>query len=346
MPRRRLPSLLVLALVSALAVAPAAASEPAADGGPCVDAVDRAAPYVVEVEGAPATGVVAFPAADPEALVVFAHGYGHTSASWVDHARRTAEQLGAVAVAMDYRGTTTEGGVRGWRVREGAADLVAAARDLDGRCGGFEDIVLFGVSMGGNASGLAVAAGATRLDGRTPLFDWWFDLEGAVNVVETYQGARALAPANAFARNAQADIEAEMGGTFEQVPDVYLDSTVVNRVDDIAASGVRGVFVTHAIEDGLVPVDQSAELVALLTRAGVPTEFVVHTTRDDGEAGTTISGYAVQGTPFAGHASETSTTHVVMRAGFDRLERLLAEGEELCDRRSVEFLTGGVTASC
>ncbi|MEO2105054.1 MAG: alpha/beta fold hydrolase, partial [Actinomycetota bacterium] len=276
MPNQSRPSLSTVSLLLALVLLVAglalpAGADPQDDGNPCTDDVDTASTHSVEVEGEPASGVVAFPDTDPSALVVFAHGYGHTSASWVDHARRTADQLGAAAVAMDYRGTEdVDGTVRGWWVAEGAADLIAAARDLEARCGGFDTIVLFGVSMGGNASGLAVAAQPTRNDGSTPLFDWWFNLEGATNVIETYQGARVLAPANTFAANARADIEAEMGGTFEEVPEVYAEHAVVNRVDDIAASGVKGVYMAHAAEDGLVPINQSVELDALLTEAGVP----------------------------------------------------------------------------
>ena len=63
-----------------------------------------------------------------------------------------------------------------------------------------------GVSMGGNMSGLALAlAGAndiTRSNGK-PLFDYWIDVEGSVNLVETYMAARGAAAAIPFAANAQ-----------------------------------------------------------------------------------------------------------------------------------------------
>ena len=35
-----------------------------------------------------------------------------------------------------------------------------------------------------------------------PLFDHWIDIEGAVNVIETYLGARLLAPVNDYAKRA------------------------------------------------------------------------------------------------------------------------------------------------
>lgn len=344
-----LSRVLVLALlVSALAVP--AAADPVDDGNPCTDTADTAEAYQLDVESETATGVVAFPETDPSALVVFAHGYSHASASWVDHSRWAADELGAAAVAMDYRGTYVgeDGAVRGWQVAEGAADMIAAARDLEELCGGFDTIVIFGVSMGGNSSGLALAATPTRIDGTTPLFDWWFNVEGAANVIETYQGARALAPANTFANYAQADIEAEMGGTYEEVPEVYAEHAVVNRVDDIAASGVKGVYMVHAIEDGLVPYNQSVELDSLLDEAGVTTEFVTHTTRDAGEGGTTVTGYTGQDvSPLAGHASETSTTHVVMRSALDRLSSLLVDDIAICNADTAKIaLVTATTNGC
>jgi hypothetical protein len=53
------------------------------------------------------------------------------------------------------------------------------------------------------------------------------DVEGVANVIETYTEARAVAPGNAFAGQAQGDIEAETGGTLEQNPQPYLDRCVV-----------------------------------------------------------------------------------------------------------------------
>ncbi|MEX0835247.1 MAG: hypothetical protein WD010_04100, partial [Nitriliruptor sp.] len=167
----------------------------------------------------------------------------HTAESGREHATRTAEEHGVIALAMDYRGTEiipADGpgqlpSSRGWQVAEGAEDSIAAAQWFERRCRSIEHIVIHGVSMGGNASGLAVAAGAERSDG-TPLFDHWIAVEPAVNVVEIYQGARGLAAGgNAFAANAVEDIERQMGGTFEEAPATYLERTVVARAPDIAA---------------------------------------------------------------------------------------------------------------
>jgi acetyl esterase/lipase len=350
--RRRLGTFLV-------AVAATASVAAAGPGGgnrqavPCTDSSGQARNLDLRVDGEPAHGLYAVPDTAPEALVVFAHGYGHTSESWREHIVRTVTETGAIALAMDYRGTEVvpdpDGGLpssRGWQVAEGAADSIAAARLFEASCPSVETIVVYGVSMGGNASGLAVAAGATRSDG-TPLFDWWFDIEGATNVTETYQEARAVAQSgNEFAANAQADIEREMGGTFEEVPQVYLERTVVNRAADIAASGLRGVVLVHGLDDGLVPYNQTREMAARLAEVGVAYDVFTVATRGDGEPGTTLTGSLLGSagytSPFAGHASETSTTHLVGTTGFARLAALLNDGEAPGCR---EFVVDGVAGT-
>src|SRR5437588_96441 len=106
-----------------------------------------------------------------------------------------------------------------------AAVLLAPAPEQ--ACPFVKTIVAYGISMGGNTSGLAAASHAIRHDGR-PLFDYWWDIEGATNVIETYAGAAALAQTgNTFATQAQQDIEAEMGGPLEQRPDAYASHAVV-----------------------------------------------------------------------------------------------------------------------
>ena len=131
--------------------------------------------------------------------------------------------------------------------------MIAATKIFKDQCPSISQTVLFGVSMGGNSSGLALASAADeKAPGGGPLFDYWFDVEGAVNVVETYAGASVLAPANEFAANAKADIEDEMNATFDEDPEGYMDLAVVSHMDEIAASGVKGVAVIHALEDGLV----------------------------------------------------------------------------------------------
>jgi acetyl esterase/lipase len=303
------------------------------------------------VEGQAAWGLYALPAAKPKGLVVFFHGYTHTAQSWAEHIQRTATQEGVIAVAMDYRGQvdgppypgTTLPRSRGWQVSEGAADSIAAAKLFDSTCRP-PTIVAYGVSMGGNASGLAVAERATRASG-APLFDQWFDIEGAVNVIEIYMAARQLgATGNVLAQQATEDIEREMGGPIEQRPEAYTTRTVVRRADDVAASGVRGVTLVHGADDGLVPYSQSREIQSRLRALGIPVDMITVGTRGEAsEPGTTLTGsLGAPGytSPFAGHADEASTTHIVGNTGFDRLSAYLRSGETPHCR---DFVVDGTT---
>lgn len=333
---RRLSSIL---LVLATAVASVAGTDPELV---CTDADDGAVTLAMENEDGEALGgLYGAPTEEPEALVVFMHGYGHTSESWRHHVTRTVADTGSLAVAIDYRGDEripSEDGLpssRGWNVTAGAQDAIDVTRALLDACASIETVIAYGISMGGNSSGLAVAAGATRADGTTPLFDVWFDIEGATNVVETYLGARALAPFNAFAAQAQEDIEAEMGGPIEEVgAEPYLERSVLYRSEEVAGSGVTGIVMVHALDDGLVPYNQSREFAERLRGLGIPVELHTVTTRGQGEQGTTATGYALglAGVDFvtAGHASEASETHVVNRIAFRRLAEVLGGDAVTC----------------
>ena len=174
---------------------------------------------------------------------------------------------------------------------------------------------------------------------------WWrdpsrFDIEGAVNVLETYAGAATLAPANSFAANAKADIEDEMNATFEEDPEGYRDLAVVSHMDEIAASGVKGVAVIHALEDGLVPYNQAREIVTQLLAKQLPLEVYTIGEKGEGESGTTVTGYSpFKDSPFAGHASEKSETHLVMVTALDRLWQLVDKGVGMSNY-SEAFISG------
>jgi acetyl esterase/lipase len=303
---------------------------------PCVGDPYQVTNLSYSVKGQTAQALYALPEGKPKGIVVFDHGYGHTMYSWSAHLARTASTLGVIAIAPDYRGqidspATKPGGLpssRGWQVAEGAEDSIAAAQLFDKLCGHTGKNVIYGVSMGGNTSGLVVASKPKDSKGQ-PLFNYWVDVEGATNVIETYQGARALAGVNEFAANAQADIEKEMGGAYEAKSDVYAARTVVNRVDDIVASGIQGVAIAHGYLDGLVTHDESRQLQLQLRQQGMPVDmFSVLTHSKTSEAGTTIDGYAPvpHDSPFAGHASETSQTQDVGVAGFEALTRYYKSG--------------------
>jgi acetyl esterase/lipase len=345
-------ALTTAALAVLVLAAPAGAADPVTPKVSCSGDPATVKRLELAVAGEQAWGLYALPASRPRGLVVFFHGYTHTARSWAEHIRRTAAQDGVIAVAMNYRGQidlppypgTTLPRSRGWQVSEGAADSIAAAQLFDRDCPGLPSIVAYGVSMGGNASGLAVAAQAKRASG-APLFDQWFDIEGAVNVIEIYLGARALATTgNVFAAQAAEDIERQMGGTPEQRPEAYTTRTVVRRAEDIEASGVMGVTLVHGADDGLVPYSQSREMQARLLALGVPTDmFTVGTRGEASEPGTTLTGsLGPPGyqSPFAGHADEASTTHIVGNTGFDRLSAHFGSGER---PRCREFVVDGTT---
>ena len=291
------------------------------------------------VKGQQAKALYALPSGKPRGIVVFDHGYSHTMHSWARHISRTATKLGVIAIAPNYRGqedfTDPKGGLpysRGWRVAEGAEDSIAAVQLFDRLCGHGGTNVVYGVSMGGNTSGLVVASQPKDRRGK-PLFDYWVAVEPAVNVTETYLGARTLAPFNTFAANATEDIEQEMGGPLEEKSDVYAERTVVNRVGDIAASGIKGVAIAHGVADGLVTHDESRQLQLLLRAEGVPVDMWSAVTRSaKSESGTTADGYAPvpHDSPFAGHASETSETHDVGLAGFAALDRIFKGQPPTC----------------
>ncbi|MDQ1685520.1 MAG: hypothetical protein QOC82_2257 [Frankiaceae bacterium] len=288
----------------------------------------------ITVAGTKTFGFYAVPRKPAKGIVVFDHGYSHTAYSWIQHVEQVANRDGVIAIAMDYRfqhdSPPAKGeslpSSRGWRVSEGAQDSIAAAQLFDKTCrtGGVNTI--YGVSMGGNTSGLVVASKPTRANGK-PLFDYWFAIEPAVNVTETWAEATLVAKSgNAFAVNATADIEEETGGTPATATSAYQSRTVVARINDIAAAGLKGVAVVQGVDDGLVPYNQSRELVAELRANRIPTTDVTVLTRGSGEAGTTLSSnvlsQAGQESPFAGHASEVSNTQLVGVTGFDLLDQL------------------------
>jgi len=351
---RLIRSFLLIAMLALAVTAPARAI-----GLPgCSDESEDV--YLIDDESI-GRGRIALPATTPTHVVAFAHGYGHTSFSWIEHMKRTAE-AGAIAFTLDYPGapvSTDDDGnesTRGWQVSAGADATNALTEALMVACG-VDDSILYGVSMGGNTSGLALAAGETVGETTEPLYDHWIAVEPAANVLETYLEATALESTSEFIARAKADIEAEMGGTFTEAPEAFLERTVVLRAADIAASGVQGVVVVHALDDGLVPYDQGRELATVLRLNGVPTDFynVVQRETDgtpEGSDNTTISenvarpllgGLGQSYTePLAGHGTESSQTNVVVQTGLDVLFEILRGASLPADH---EFVVDGAAKS-
>lgn len=329
-----LGALLLVALLVAPTVARGATPlpKPACSGDPSV-----VRDLVFDPNDPTYNGLYVVPRGRPQGLVVFAHGHGQTPLVWQDILRRVATNDGVIAVAMEYPGTRfnvlfkgMNVPVFGWRVQEGADNSIRAAQLFESRCRNLKTIVDYGVSMGGNTSGLIAAAGAKRRDGR-PLFDLWFDIEGVTNLTEQYLEARLIAPAVPLAALAQAEIEEETGGPIEAVPQQYARRTVVARAQDIAAAGVRGVVMVHSLADGQVAYNQTQEMALRLQQVGIPADvYSVVTHGPSSDSGTTLDQLLIpvpHDSPFSGHGFEGNPNNIVVKTGLDHLDAML-QGRE------------------
>ena len=280
-----------------------------------------------------APGRYALPATStPKILVVMFHGHGNDSCSWRGHLQEVAAR-GAIGIAMDYTGTRqTPVENYGWFVREGAHDSIVAAKYFLQHYPSLKTVIAFGISMGGHASGLAVATDAVRRNGK-PLFDYWIDVEGVNNIIEEYLVARGVALAgNGSGALAQQEIEEEYGGPIEQVPLAYVNATNVRLAKRM--SYLKGAVVVNAVDDGLVPTDQSPQMTVALTAVGVPTHAFTVLGTGGAEDGTTASSivagpvFAAVGqqytSPLAGHGWEGSDTQLVIKTGLDQLFALMS----------------------
>ncbi|MCA1839657.1 MAG: prolyl oligopeptidase family serine peptidase [Actinobacteria bacterium] len=335
--KRWISAAVLLAMVGTLMPLASAGAAPS-----CTDGADKTF-QTAQLTGN--SGLYSRPSTTPTTLVVFDHGYQKPATAYWDEHLRDAANHGVVAVAPNYTGIGGAPDYRGWNVSAGAADSIADAKYFLKRCPSIKQVVLMGISMGGNASGLAIAADAKRADG-SPLFDYWFDVEGATDVAETYIEARLVAPSgNAYADMAYHDIEKEMGGSIDQVPDQYQKESVVTRVSDIGASGLKGVVIVHGVDDGLVPYNQSREMANVLRANQIPTEFYSITGRGKGESGTTLTGDVIAQadptyeSPMAGHGAEESKTQLVITTAFDRLWDFIKGTKVTADQESVVFQT-------
>lgn len=308
----------------------------------CRDAHDAAVPLAIEVDGQTATGRYSAPFKNPDTLVVINHGYSYDSYAWQWIMNDMAREHGVLVIAMDYRGTVSPGDfngdgepdyhkdpqkrydgspmARGWPIAAGAADTNAVTELARETCSSIKNTVLFSVSMGVGAGGMALADSAD-------LYDYWFAVEGVTNLAEEYHGACLVANSgNAFARNACEDIGKETNGGD---PAELQKRSLATRAREIAASGIGGAVFVNAIEDGMAPYDQGRQLQAALRGAGVATDFFSVARRDEkSEAGTTLGSYAGIATGMAGHSSEVSDTHILMRTAYDRLWALI-EAQDL-----------------
>lgn len=322
----------------------------------CRDGRDVALPLSIRVEGQIARGRYAAPSGQPTKLLVINHGYNFDSHAWQWIMRDIARDHGVLVVAMDYRGTVSPGDfdgdgqgdyhdhdgarwdgsprARGWPIAAGAVDTNAVTDLAQRMCSSIEQTVLFSVSMGVGAGGMALAESSG-------LYDYWFAVEGVSNLFEEYHGACAVARSgNTFAAAACEDIAAE---TSNGDPQELARRTLITRSREIGESGVRGAVIVHALEDGLAPYDQARQLHLALKDAEIPTEFFTVARRDErSERGTTVSSYAGNlDSGMAGHASEVSDTHINMRVAYERLWDLLDRNTAPAADR--EFIVDGTS---
>lgn len=297
-------------LLLATALIPSAAALKATSPNRCTDNKDKAKRLDLRVKGEKTFGYFALPERRPKGLVVFAHGFPQSSITSRSTLREIARQAGAVAVAMDFRHQGTDlnpdsptyGLAPGWRVIEGAADSIAAARKMMRRCEALKKlpVVAYGRSMGANATAIALARSAERPGGR-PLFDYWFVNAGATDIVSLYKVAVALGDSNPELALIAAAMEEEFGGTYEERPEVYERHSPINLGPEIAASGLKGAVIVVASDDGAYGWNRT--MFDRLREVTVPTQF-----------------FTVKpvGGP-VGHGNQTDLSHPVMRTAFDRL---------------------------
>lgn len=303
---------LAVAVTLSLALVPGSSPiEGAVSAQSCSDKRSRPQRLNLTVNGEKTFGYFALPDGKPKGLVVFGHGHTFSSISWRQHLRVAAQRDHVVAVAMNYRHQPTDrdprsptyGRSKGWRVIEGARDSIAAARAMMRRCEPLErrTSVIYGVSMGAHASGLAISSRAKRPNGK-PLFDYWFDIEGVVDIVQVYLFTRATGDPIA------AEVERDFGGTYEERPAFYESKAIVNRARGIKASGIRGAVMVVATDDPLV--EQNTRMFERLRDVGVPAQFF--RVRPAGEP--------------VRHGAEIDRTHPVIKTGFDRLAAFFNHG--------------------
>lgn len=298
-------ALVVLSML-AFAVIPATAEEPV---------VVMEELVMTTRDGTNVTGRLAYVnGTDPTTLVVMVHGQGNTvEGAWLGHIRETASH-GVAVVAVNFRDNM------GFPAMQGAEDTIDATHLAKARFPSVTRVLLFGVSMGGCISGIAAAEAPG-------LYDYWFNVEGVANLYETYAEAKGVG------HPAAAGIERDAGGTPQQVPTEYARRSPALRASDLAY--LDGVFMVHAVNDGLVPYDQAIEMNAALHAANIPTMFVTvgrenpdHTTHTTGTG--QIARLVGINDPnewntlglkahLAGHSWEGDRDSIVMREAFTAL---------------------------
>jgi hypothetical protein len=322
-----------LALLATLVSTATASAAPA----PCTATKQTARAVTVKVAGDKTKGFAAMPKKAPRGLVVVAPGYSYTAAAWKSKLKLIASGSRTVAVAATYRGLREAPPIngipksRGIPLRNGIADVIGYGKAYARKCTTVKTVVLVGYSTGGIYSGNALMRKPKRGSGQ-PLFDYFVGMEAMSDVFKEFELAKAL-PDDVFVQGAVADAAAELGGTIDENPAAYHAVNPIEHVDRIKASGLKGVFLVHGVDDGLVPYTQSTDMRTALRDAGVKAELISAQKRRPGDVpDTTLSGRF--GTPSgnSGHAPDWSVRHLVPETGLKVIRDIVRSGRKPINR--------------
>jgi len=210
-------------------------------------------PVQLPVDGQTASGLVAIPASGTSStLVVLAKGFGGDVDQWRPLMQDLASR-GALVVAMQYRGPDGA-----WKVDTAVADTLAATQALQAAHPEVERTILFGYSMGGEVTGLAVARAPTGT------YTDWIEGSGVMDLAAEWREVVTFQPA----------IEAAAGGRPDQVAARYDELSPLRQVQGIATQGLRRAYLVHGSADTVVPAEQSDRMADALAQAGVPVSSI------------------------------------------------------------------------
>jgi dienelactone hydrolase len=283
------------ALSLLLAGCSAGSSQDAVAGGPA-----RVEPFTVLVGGQPAHGLVGIPPGEPRTLLVLAHPWTSPAESYREALLGFARQ-GVLGVAMDFRGELDD-----FKVEAGVEDTVAATLALQESHPSVDRTLLYGYSMGGEVSFLAVAAAPPGT------YDYVFDGAGVTDLAALWHSFVAARPA----------IEEETGGPPTEVPDAYRARSPVDRVAELKDKGVARYFIVHGAGDAPVPVEQAERLYSRMAEAGLPVSYYVVTTNEEPWLCTPVVTVCVQGPPKGVASHEAGSLRLFLPLLQHRIERL------------------------
>lgn len=274
-------------------------------------------PLTLLVENEVANGQVFEPYRDrvgdfePTKLLTFCHGHTEVAADFGYILQDIATQTGALVVAMDYR--NAPGNENGdFNLLQGSQDTIAATRWALDNYPSIESSDLWGWSMGGFVSGMALAYAPE-------LYRYWVGSFPAVNAGGAwalFTALDALGVTDGFAQ----EMENEVGCSFPECPQPYFErspSMLGNLMHPERAVILHGVF------DPESPYEQGREMFTSMVMNQIPASFY-----------TFISEPADDGSPKpVGHGHGTAAAEESRRV----VKRLML-GQEPVDQPVYEYV--------